>query len=878
LSGAGSIGSGFTLDRFQVEAIEAIEAGLSVLVAAPTGSGKTVVAEHAVRRAADAGRKAFYTTPIKALSNQKFTDLVAEHGADRVGLLTGDNAVNGDAPIVVMTTEVLRNMIYAGSPALTGLGVVVLDEVHYLQDPYRGPVWEEVIIHLPREVALVCLSATVSNADELAAWIGEVRGPTATVVEERRPVELTNLYVAHDRANRQLFVVPTLAGGRPNPAGERLDADLPLKGRPQRGRPRRRFATPRRIEMVEYLAAEDQLPAIYFIFSRAGCDEAAMNLLDSGVRLTSPDERSQIRAIAEDRTATLSDGDLDVLGYDRWLAALELGIAAHHAGMVPPFKEAVEACFVKGLVKCVFATETLALGINMPARSVVIEQLSKFTGDHHELLTPAEYTQLTGRAGRRGIDTEGHAFVCWSPFVPFDQVAALALSRRFALTSSFRPTYNMTANLVRRYDPEDAHRLLNRSFAQFQSNRSVVSLEGRRENRAALLEQYRGAASCERGSVEEYRQLLRADEQARRGTTDRRAVDMALLKVRPGDVIMRDGERLAVLSVAHRGPNRMRVHAIGEKGRSVSIESRDFTEPPLRIGEVAMPEPFNPNNRSFQQEVVRQLRRLPAGRSGGAGRRRPRPEPKAPQHPVAGCPDRAAHVRASVQVERIERELADLDRRIGSSAGSVARRFDAVLGLLEGWGFVRDWALTDRGELLVRTYHESDLLLAEAVARGLFDDLDPPAVAALASCVTYEHRSRIPAPPPWFPSADVRGRFERLERIGRDLQAAERAADLPETRLPDPTFAALAHAWASGTDLATVLDDEDLSGGDFVRNVRQLIDLLRQLAGSAPERATRVAADLAADALFRGVVAASSLIGSGVDDDEPIGPDDAPES
>jgi ATP-dependent RNA helicase HelY len=354
---------------------------------------------------------------------------------------------------------------------------------------------------------------------------------------------------------------------------------------------------------------------------------------------------------------------------------------------------------------------------------------------------------------------------------------------------------------------------------------------------------------------------------------------MALLKVRPGDVIVRDGERLAVLSVAHRGPNRMRVHAIGTKGRSVSIDAKDFTEPPDRVGEVAMPVPFNPNNRSFQQEVVRQLQKLPVGRSGGRGRRRPRPAATAaaPDHPVARCADRATHVRAAGQVERIERELADLDRRIGSSAGSVARRFDAVLGLLEAWGFVRDWSLTDRGELLVRTYHESDLLLAEAVARGLFDDLDAPSVAALASCVTYEHRSRIAPPPPWFPSADVRGRFEQLERIGRDLQAAERKAELPETRLPDPTFAALAHAWASGTDLATVLDDEDLSGGDFVRNIRQLIDLLRQLAGSAPVRTTRAAADTAADALFRGVVAASSLIGTGVDDDEPIGPDDMPE-
>ncbi len=859
-AGPGAADRGFTLDRFQTEAIAAYDAGSSVLVAAPTGSGKTVVAEHAIERARQTGQKAFYTTPIKALSNQKYADLVAVHGPADVGLLTGDNAVNGDAPIVVMTTEVLRNMIYAASPALDGLGVVVLDEVHYLQDPYRGPVWEEVIVHAPPEVRLVCLSATVSNAAEVAEWITTVRGRTDVVVEERRPVELVNLYAAHDRMARELVVVPTLLDGRPNPVGERLDADQVRPGRPQRGRPRRRYATPRRLELVEHLADEDMLPAIYFIFSRAACDDAASHLLDAGVRLTDPDERRHIRAVAEERTAALSDRDLDVLGYDRWLAALELGIAAHHAGMVPPFKEVVEACFVQGLVKVVFATETLALGINMPARSVVIENLSKFTGEHHEFLTPGEYTQLTGRAGRRGIDEVGWAVALWSPFVTFDQVAALALSRHFVLTSSFRPTYNMAANLIRRYDAEEAHRLLNRSFAQFQADRSVVKLETRRDARRRTLASLTTEAVCDRGDVEEYRRLLRADQEARRGTSARADVEEALTKLGPGDVVQVDGQRVAVLSVSYRSGGRLRLSVIGERGRVQSLGVNDLGEPPDRLGAIELPVPFNPNNRTFQHEVVHLLSR--ARVESGRRRRRPRPShvSEADAHPVAECRDRDLHVRASVQAERLGRELADLDRRIASSTGSVARRFDAVLGLLRDWGFATGWTLTAKGTLLVRIYHECDLLVAEALSAGLLDDLDPAGMAGLVSSLAYEHRSRTPPPPPWFPTPRVKERFEAIEALAHDLQADERRAHLPETRLPDPTFIALAHAWAAGEALDDVLADEDLSGGDFVRTVRQLIDLLRQVGEAAPSPATAASARQAADALFRGVVAASAVL------------------
>jgi ATP-dependent RNA helicase HelY len=870
-------GLGFELDDFQLRALDALDEGRSVLVAAPTGSGKTVVAEYAVDRALRQGMKAFYTTPLKALSNQKYGDLVRRYGAARVGLLTGDNSINGSAPVVVMTTEVLRNMIYAGSSTLESLRYVVLDEVHYLQNPYRGAVWEEVIIHAPQEIDLVCLSATVSNAEEFAEWIQTVRGATTAVIEERRPIELENLYMVGDRAAERVHLLPTFVDGRPNPEASNLD-DRAFVGAAGRGRARRRLFTPRRTEVVEELRDRSMLPAIYFIFSRAGCDEAVARCLQEGVRLTTPEERTEIGAIVESKVEGMSDGDLALLDYGPWLSGLEAGLAAHHAGLVPPFKEAVEACFARALVKVVFATETLSLGINMPARTVVIEKLTKFTGERHEHLTPGEYTQLTGRAGRRGIDDQGYAVVLWSPWVRFDEVAGLASRRAGALTSSFRPTYNMAANLVRRYAPDVAHHLLNLSFAQFRADSDIVRLEAQLARAEESEAEALAASQCELGDVAEYRSLV-AKAEASRPTraSDRADVLEALRKVRPGDVLVVPGGktrgRVVVLATPQRrgGDTRLRVMTVDR--RMMLLSARDFPAPPRAVGKLELPVPYAPNNNAFQRTVVDRLARTRlredgmVGVEGANGRRRRRGEEsmaaatEAASLPVAACPDLNRHIRSMDRAERFHRDVERLEKRIRSRTESLARQFDRVLRVLENFGYVDGWSLTEAGESLTRLYHESDLLVAEAIGAGLLDDLDAPSLAALASMFSYETRGPGVAPAPTFPTPELRRRWTEVEKLGAEVNQAEEEAGLPLTRPPDPGFVALAHGWTRGAELSRIMDDE-MSGGDFVRNVKQLIDLLRQIGDAVPREETARTAHEAADAMFRGVVAASSVVGA----------------
>jgi ATP-dependent RNA helicase HelY len=859
----------FALDPFQTEAIDALDHGRSVLVAAPTGAGKTVVAEFAIERALSAGRKCFYTTPLKALSNQKYGDFVAAYGPARVGLLTGDNTINGAAAIVVMTTEVLRNMLYERSETLTGLQSVVMDEVHYLQDPYRGAVWEEVLIHLPASVAVVCLSATISNAEEFGEWIGTLRGSTRVVIEERRPVPLEHHYLV----GRRLHPMHVEHAGVlvPNPyvvALDREEVRLRSTGR-RRGRPRQgpRGFVPRREDVVEVLQASGMLPAIYFVFSRAGCDRSVRWLAESGIRLTTREEAARIRERAEARAAWIDDADLEALGFSEFLEAAALGIASHHAGMLPVFKETVEELFEAGLIKVVFATETLSLGINMPAKTVVIEDLWKFQGERHELVTPGEYTQLTGRAGRRGIDALGHAVVVYQRQVPFERVAGLAATRTYDLTSSFRPSYNMAVNLVRNYTPEQAHQMLNSSFAQFLADRGVVALERTKQRDREALAGYRQHLVCHLGDFDEYwaikcaARTMREDDHRTRRSAHTDGVRSALGSLKPGDVIAvprsRNGGTLAVVLAVREG----RPTVLTDDRSFFRLAAHDFTDPPSALTRIQLPRSGSTRSARYRRDVAATLTSLHvrAPRPGRARavdqaveRRAAKLDAEARAHPCHGCPERRTHERWAERADKLAGQIAGVDRRIKLRTETLARRFDRVLGVLGQLGDVDGWSLTDKGRRLTRIYGEGDLLVGEALAARILEGLRPSEVAALVSTVVYEARERTPLAGV-LPTARLADAYERLQRLWRQIRRAEDAHEVQLCRELEPGFAAAVFEWAEGAALEEILDDTEMAPGDFVRNCKQLIDLLRQIEDVAdPESASAVRQ--AREAVARGVV------------------------
>jgi ATP-dependent RNA helicase HelY len=876
----------FDLDFFQVDACRALEDGRGVLVAAPTGSGKTVVGEFAVHLALANGQKCFYTTPIKALSNQKYTDLVRRYGTDKVGLLTGDNTINGEAPIVVMTTEVLRNMLYAGSPTLSGLAYVVMDEVHYLADRFRGAVWEEVIIHLPDSVRLAALSATVSNAEEFGEWLQEVRGDTTVIVDEHRPVPLWQHMLAGNRLY-DLFVDDEHT--KVNPALRRFALDdlrrtrvnqSRRSGRRREGRPQR-FRPPPRTDVIDRLDRAGLLPAITFIFSRAGCDAAVEQCMYSGLRLTTMEEAEEIRAHVETRAADIPQEDLDVLGYRTWLSGLERGLAAHHAGMLPTFKEIVEELFAQGLIKAVFATETLSLGINMPARTVVIERLVKWNGEMHADLTPGEYTQLTGRAGRRGIDIEGHAVVLWTPGVDPGSVAGLAGTRTYPLNSSFRPSYNMAVNLVGQVGRERARTLLEESFAQFQADRAVVGLARQLRRSEEALEGYLEAATCHLGDFMDYaglrRRLSDREKELARARTGAQRAEAArsLERLRPGDVIIVPNGRWAGVALVLEPGAAKRVDDPSPLVLTVNRQVKqlalmDFRGPVEPVERVRIPSSFSRKSPQHRRDLASTLRnktarietprpvrrREPAGEDSEITELRRRLR----EHPCHGCSDREDHSRWAERYFRLERETADLRRRVEGRSQVISRTFDRVCAVLEQLGYLKEDKVTDAGRRLGRLYSESDLLTAECLREGVWEGLDPAELAACVSALVYESRQddgkvpRIPAAGP------VRGVLTEMTRLSEDLREVERDHRVAFLREPDLGFVWAAYRWATGHQLDAVLSEADLTAGDFVRWTKQLLDLLGQVAEAAPRGSgLRDTAGRAMDAMRRGVVAYSSV-------------------
>jgi ATP-dependent RNA helicase HelY len=883
----------FELDEFQRRGCLALAAGRGALVAAPTGAGKTVVGEFAVWLALREGGKAFYTTPLKALSNQKFGDFVARHHAAGVGLLTGDNSINGEAPVVVMTTEVLRNMLYEASPTLEGLRYVVMDEVHYLQDRVRGAVWEEVLINLPMHVKVAALSATVSNAEEFGEWLEVTRGATEVVIEERRPVPLDNYYLI--ARELQPMFVSSNGEQTPNPAlvrrGEReWRSGRDSKGRHGHGRPGpqaiRRDWVPSRVEVVDLLEEQRLLPAIYFIFSRAGCDQALAQCRATGVNLTTGEEKDRIAEFFDLRVAQLDPADLDALGYDELSESLQRGVASHHAGMLPLFKEAVEELFAQGLVKVVFATETLSLGINMPARTVVIEKLSKWDGERHELLTPGEYTQLTGRAGRRGIDTRGAAVVLHQPFIPFERITALAATRTYPLLSSFRPSYNMAVNLVANYTRAEAERLLASSFAQFLSDRTVHGAEQAIARNSRYLDGYLRSAACDRGDVLEYwelRRQIRARESAL-ADADRRSRDeeaVALVRgLTPGTVVhlpgwASGGRRrglAAVLGSAGGRGGLSGVLVLTEDRRVRRVSVRDLGDAPVPVGRIALPRPFSPKSPRFKARVAEALAELDVEPPPRPRRRRARAAGDAElaelrarlrAHPVHTCSELQEHERWMQRWDQLQRETERLGDRVRRRTGSLVRTFDRVLAVLERLGYEHGFSLTAKGETLRRVYSDADLLVVEAIHREVWRDLDPAELAACVSSLVYEARGGPEGPPGEEaapPTARVRAALDRLAELQDEIHSHEEAEGLELTRPLDPGFADLAHRWARGDSLDEVLAYEEITPGDFVRVTKQLIDLLRQIAQVAEDPALADTARAAVDGCQRGVVAYSGMV------------------
>ena len=745
----------FELDPFQIEACHALENGKGVLVAAPTGAGKTIVGEFAVDLVINSGGKCFYTTPIKALSNQKFSELSEKYGESKVGLLTGDTSINSEAQIVVMTTEVLRNMIYSNSSTINDLKYVVMDEVHYLADKFRGAVWEEILIHLSEAVQVISLSATVSNAEEFGEWLQTVRGDTEVIVSEIRPVPLYQ-HVLFGNRLVDLFG----ENHKLNPELTRLERD---SYRQVRGTWREKPKGPKsltRSEVIEKLDREGLLPAITFIFSRNNCDAAVRQCLAAGIRLTNSQERSSIREVVAKNIKSLAEEDLVVLGYYEWADALERGVAAHHAGLLPAFKVTVEELFQRGLVKAVFATETLALGINMPARTVVLEKLSKWNGEGHVAISPGEYTQLTGRAGRRGIDIEGNAVILWGNELDSTSVGGLASTRTYPLKSSFKPTYNMSINLISQFGSDKARTSLESSLAQFQADKAVVGLAKQIRKNESARDSLFIEAKCDKGDFIEYSQL---------------------------------------------------------RGQIKKLES-DSKRSKRKRAEI-------------DEEIASIRKRMK-------------------NHICHSCPDRENHSRFAERALRLQREIDGLTERINSRTNVIAKRFDRIKIILDKFGYIDNDQITKPGKMLAKIYGETDLLIAESIRADLFSNLSATDLVAVISSCIYESRNDEAAK---IPRGEIQTALSGISKIYGRIHSAETDLNLEPMRAPDFGFCWASHKWASGNSLTSVLKGNDLTVGDFVRSMKQIIDLLRQLRVAAPHLQSVI--DQALTKVDRGVIA-----------------------
>ncbi len=761
----------FELDGFQREAIEKLDRGRGgVLVSAPTSSGKTIVAEYAIFRALREGAKVLYTTPLKALSNQKFHDFVRHYGNSTVGLVTGENTINDDAPVVVMTTEILRNLIYEDPARLDLVRYVVLDEVHYIDDFPRGSVWEEIVIQAPLSIKLVGLSATIGNYREIADWMAENRGGMETVFHDVRPVELKMWLAINNRLNPLFKADGGIDQRTWTRAAQEEEASYRIGG--YRGLPSNDL-----LHVIEQLRSLEMLPAIYFIFSRRGCREALQRSAYHELDLTTAAEKEAIDRLAAERLQGLKDQDEEAL-FRRMVDArlLRRGLAEHHAGLLPYHKELVEELFQRGLIKVVFATETLSLGINMPARGVVVSSFTKFDGVNFSTLTTGELTQLMGRAGRRGIDVIGHGVILKESDVEVGTIYEVAMGPTLVVESKFLPSYNMALNLLRVYTPEEAEALMQRSFGQFQKRLASTEADERLANIRERLADIRRMWDDPQVSIEDVAQYFKVEDR-------RRAIRIELKRLRREAGTERRQRRGA--------PRRKRgdpsTYAMGHAGRlaqRLEVEAKGLLE------------------RQRKLKVVR-------------------------------SPRFGELLQKYGEIRGLEQELEQSRREVTGQMDEYPRKLRRICAILAEAGFLQANKPTDKGLFAARVYGENTILVAEAVWLGWFEGLTPDELCAVIVMLAAEDRERRgdrqSRGPRRYPTPAI-GQTARLIRsLYFRFADMERHLDEPNLRAPSHDYIDFAYRWASGEPLDRIPLPANVDIGDAIKAMKALYSLLRQL-------------------------------------------------
>lgn len=844
----------FDLDQFQKEAIASLNAGRSVVVCAPTGSGKTLVGEYAIYRALARGKRVFYTTPLKALSNQKLRDFREKFGFEQVGLLTGDASIHRDAPILVMTTEIFRNMLY-GTPigqvgiSLVDVEAVILDECHYMNDRQRGTVWEESIIYCPREVQLAALSATVANSDQLTDWLNRVHGPTDLIYSDFRPVPL-EFHFCNPKGLFPLLndsktkINPRLLQKKKGRGGER---DRGRSGRPE---------APGIIYTLSQLEQRDMLPAIYFIFSRRGCDKAVAEVGD--LWLVNNEESQILRQQIDDFLARNPEA-----GRSGQIAPLYRGIAAHHAGILPAWKALVEELFQQGLIKVVFATETLAAGINMPARTTVISTLSKRTDTGHRLLNASEFLQMAGRAGRRGMDKQGHVVTVQTPFEGAKEAAYLGTSKPDPLVSQFTPSYGMVLNLLQTHTLDQTRELIERSFGQYMATLhlrpeydEIAELEKQLaqlheqiaavdENELAIYEKLRQRLKVERQILKTLQEQAQEDRKEELGMMLDFAVSGTLLSLKGKNITVSSPVTAVLVAKSPGSGQAPYLVCLGHDNRWYVATTGDVVDlyaelPRIEVSPDLLPPPEMPlkpgqsrrgNEESFAiavripnpieslhlaPEVAEQLSRTAAVQE------------QLEAHPLHQSGNAATLFKRRAKYVELEAELEQLQGQVEQHSQRHWEEFLNLILILQHFGALDNLVPTQLGRIAAAIRGENELWLGLVFASGELDNLDPHHLAAAAAGLVME-TPRPDSKVNFELSNEVAEALAKLRGIRRQMFQLQRRYNVALPIWLEFELIAIVEQWALGMEWTELCENTTLDEGDVVRILRRTLDLLSQI-------------------------------------------------